>query len=98
MKFALSTLVIGVALAALTVPASAQDAGITVYNAQHESLTQDWADAFTAETGIAVTKRRNGSCMIFGMLRPHRRKVFRKPRTAYAGRGKCFGLRLLPDR
>ncbi|MGW0043790.1 iron ABC transporter substrate-binding protein [Rhodococcus sp. NPDC003348] len=33
---------------------------ITVYNAQHESLTKEWADAFTAETGIEV-ELRNGS-------------------------------------
>ena len=50
-------LAVGVAFAALTVSAFAQDAGITVYNAQHESLTQEWADAFTKETGIAVTVR-----------------------------------------
>jgi iron(III) transport system substrate-binding protein len=31
--------------------------GITVYNAQHESLTKEWIDAFTAETGIKVTVR-----------------------------------------
>ncbi len=30
---------------------------ITVYNAQHESLTQEWVDGFTAETGIEVTLR-----------------------------------------
>ena len=30
---------------------------ITVYNAQHESLTKEWVDAFTAETGIKVTLR-----------------------------------------
>ena len=35
-------------------PASGE---ITVYNAQHESLTQEWVDAFTAETGIKVTLR-----------------------------------------
>jgi iron(III) transport system substrate-binding protein len=34
--------------------------GILVYNAQHVSLTQAWASAFTAETGIKVTLR-NGS-------------------------------------
>lgn len=34
--------------------------GITVYNAQHESLAQEWVDAFTQETGIKVTVR-NGS-------------------------------------
>ena len=42
---------------ALAGPVLAQDKSITVYNAQHESLTQAWADAFTAETGIAVTLR-----------------------------------------
>jgi iron(III) transport system substrate-binding protein len=30
---------------------------ITVYNAQHESLTQAWADAFTKATGVTVTLR-----------------------------------------
>ncbi|MCB5280505.1 MULTISPECIES: iron ABC transporter substrate-binding protein [unclassified Arthrobacter] len=30
---------------------------ITVYNAQHESLSQEWVDAFTAETGVKVTVR-----------------------------------------
>jgi len=35
----------------------AQD-GITVYNAQHASLTQAWADGFTKETGIKVTIRK----------------------------------------
>jgi len=30
---------------------------ITVYNAQHESLTKEWVEAFTAETGIKVTVR-----------------------------------------
>ena len=30
---------------------------ITVYNAQHESLTKEWVDAFTAETGVKVTLR-----------------------------------------
>ncbi|MFS8115000.1 iron ABC transporter substrate-binding protein [Rhizobium jaguaris] len=38
--------------------------GIVVYNAQHESLTQAWADGFTKETGIKVTIR-NGSDMQF---------------------------------
>ncbi|MEO6531884.1 MAG: iron ABC transporter substrate-binding protein [Specibacter sp.] len=35
---------------------SATDA-ITVYNAQHESLTQAWVDEFTKATGIKVTVR-----------------------------------------
>jgi iron(III) transport system substrate-binding protein len=40
--------------------AQSSDNSILVYNAQHESLTQAWADAFTKETGIKVTLR-NGS-------------------------------------
>lgn len=39
-------------------PATDRPSGeITVYNAQHESMTQAWVDAFTAETGIQVTLR-----------------------------------------
>ncbi|MET3140845.1 UNVERIFIED_ORG: iron(III) transport system substrate-binding protein [Arthrobacter sp. UYEF10] len=30
---------------------------ITVYNAQHESLTEEWVQAFTKETGVKVTLR-----------------------------------------
>ncbi|QKJ18554.1 iron ABC transporter substrate-binding protein [Microbacterium hominis] len=30
---------------------------LVVYNAQHEQLTQEWADAFTEETGIEVVLR-----------------------------------------
>jgi iron(III) transport system substrate-binding protein len=40
--------------------AVAQSDAIVVYNAQHRSLTQAWADGFTSETGIKVTIR-NGS-------------------------------------
>ncbi|MET4590920.1 iron ABC transporter substrate-binding protein [Arthrobacter sp. 754] len=46
---------------AATVSPSGTDAKvsgeITVYNAQHESLTKEWIDAFTAETGVKVTMR-----------------------------------------
>src|SRR6185312_15850691 len=44
----------------LSGPALAQDDGLVVYNAQHEALTQEWADGFTKETGVKVTLR-NGS-------------------------------------
>lgn len=37
--------------------AAGSEQGITVYNAQHESLTQAWVDEFTKETGIKVTLR-----------------------------------------
>lgn len=33
---------------------------LTVYNAQHEELTQEWADEFSAESGVTLTLR-NGS-------------------------------------
>lgn len=38
-------------------PAASGAGEITVYNAQHESLAQEWVDAFTKETGIKVTVR-----------------------------------------
>ncbi len=56
---ALATVLLA-APAMLTASAAAQDDGITVYNAQHESLTKAWAEGFTKETGIKVTLR-NGS-------------------------------------
>lgn len=38
--------------------ASAKPTGsLTVYNGQHESLTQAWADEFTKETGVTITLR-----------------------------------------
>jgi iron(III) transport system substrate-binding protein len=41
--------------------AVAQDAdSLVVYNAQHEGLTKEWAEAFTKDTGIAVTVRKGG--------------------------------------
>ncbi len=53
-------LLAGLMLAALSLPALAQDDGLIVYNAQHEALTQEWADGFTKETGVKITLR-NGS-------------------------------------
>jgi iron(III) transport system substrate-binding protein len=41
-------------------PVGTGSGGLVVYNAQHENLTQAWAEAFTAETGIKV-EMRNGS-------------------------------------
>ncbi len=41
-------------------PARAQADGITVYNAQHASLTKAWAEGFTKETGIKVVLRNGG--------------------------------------
>ncbi len=55
-----TSILAGLLLSALAVPAFAQDGGLVVYNAQHEALTQEWADGFTKETGIQITLR-NGS-------------------------------------
>ncbi|RWA69590.1 iron ABC transporter substrate-binding protein [Mesorhizobium sp.] len=62
MKLAFSTLAGAVALTASLIagPAMAEDAGIIVYNAQHESLAKEWAKGFTKETGIKVTLRNGG--------------------------------------
>jgi iron(III) transport system substrate-binding protein len=62
MKFSVFSVTLALVSAAPLV-ANAQDAaspGITVYNAQHESLAQAWADGFTKETGIKVTLRNGG--------------------------------------
>jgi iron(III) transport system substrate-binding protein len=46
-------------MAGLLIPhAQAQETGsLVVYNAQHESLAREWAQLFTAETGIRITMR-----------------------------------------
>jgi iron(III) transport system substrate-binding protein len=67
MKF-YSSLLAGLVLAALTFPAAAQDDGILVYNAQHESLTQAWADEFTKQTGIKVTLRQGSDLEVGNQL------------------------------
>lgn len=61
MKFALSILAGATLAFGLTAgQAAAEDAGIIVYNAQHESLAKEWAKGFTKETGIKVTLRNGG--------------------------------------
>jgi iron(III) transport system substrate-binding protein len=61
MKFPLSTLAgAALALGLAAAPAMAEDTGIVVYNAQHESLAKEWAKGFTKETGIKVTLRNGG--------------------------------------
>src|SRR3712207_1859138 len=57
---ALSALLTATACGSTTAAPGAQadaERSITVYNAQHEELTQAWADAFTAQTGIEVVLR-----------------------------------------
>ncbi|GAB3271015.1 iron ABC transporter substrate-binding protein [Sinomonas notoginsengisoli] len=54
----IATAALGLAGCGSSTSGAASDKGtITVYNAQHESLTKEWIDAFTAETGIKVNYR-----------------------------------------
>lgn len=58
-----------VALLALGVlSASAQEGPITVYNAQHETLAQEWATSFTEETGIPVIIRQGSDLEVANQI------------------------------
>ncbi|GGK56007.1 iron ABC transporter substrate-binding protein [Nocardia camponoti] len=61
-----------VAIAALGLTACSSGSGnadeITVYNAQHESLTKEWVADFTKETGIKVTLRQGGDTALGNQL------------------------------
>ncbi len=63
-------LAVTVATLGLTACSSSSDDAneITVYNAQHESLTKEWVDAFTKETGIKVTLRQGGDTALGNQL------------------------------
>ena len=54
------TLILAIGLLGVGSAHAADSDGIVVYNAQHESLTRAWVDAFTRETGIKVTIRNGG--------------------------------------
>ncbi|WP_394791435.1 iron ABC transporter substrate-binding protein [Rhodoferax sp.] len=73
MKISIPFLVRAVALAsgvlAMSMGASAQDTSpLVVYNAQHVSLTQAWADGFTKETGVKVILRNGGDSELGNQL------------------------------
>ena len=76
-------------LVSFTAFAQAEPATIVVYNAQHESLTQAWADGFTKETGIKVTLRNGGDTRARQPDRPGRRRFAgrRVPDREFAGHG-----------
>ncbi|MCW5698127.1 MAG: iron ABC transporter substrate-binding protein [Bauldia sp.] len=58
MRSIFAVMAVGAVAVGFAGPAMAQDPdGILVYSAQHASLTREWAEAFTAETGIPVTIR-----------------------------------------
>jgi len=48
--------------------AFAQEGPITVYNAQHETLAQEWATAFTEETGIPVIVRQGADLEVANQI------------------------------
>jgi iron(III) transport system substrate-binding protein len=55
--------------AGLTACSSSEGSGeLLIYNAQHESLTKEWIDAFTKETGIKVTYRQGGDTELGNQL------------------------------
>lgn len=64
----LRSILFGFALAATTAPAAAQDGTLTVYTSQHAALTQEWADAFTAETGIKVAIRKGTDILMANQI------------------------------
>jgi len=49
-------------------PLSAQEGPIVVYNAQHETLAQEWATAFTEETGIPVIIRQGSDLEVANQI------------------------------
>lgn len=65
----LRSLALAVGLLGAAAAAQAQGAdGIVVYNAQHASLTQAWADGFTRDTGIKVTIRKGSDTELGNQL------------------------------
>ncbi len=57
-----------VVLGAAACSSSGTSDQLLVYNAQHESLTKEWIDAFTKETGIKVTYRQGGDTELGNQL------------------------------
>ena len=56
-------------IAGVTACSSSEETdGLLIYNAQHESLTKEWIDAFTKETGIKVTYRQGGDTELGNQL------------------------------
>lgn len=60
--------VIAVVASATACSSGDQDDDLLIYNAQHESLTKEWIDAFTKETGIKVTYRQGGDTELGNQL------------------------------
>jgi iron(III) transport system substrate-binding protein len=59
---------LALAIGATACSSSSNSGELLVYNAQHESLTKEWIDAFTKETGIKVTYRQGGDTELGNQL------------------------------
>jgi iron(III) transport system substrate-binding protein len=59
---------LAVVLAMTACSSSSESDDLLIYNAQHESLTKEWIDAFTKETGIKVTYRQGGDTELGNQL------------------------------
>jgi iron(III) transport system substrate-binding protein len=59
---------VAVVLSATSCSSSSEGDELLIYNAQHESLTKEWIDAFTKETGIKVTYRQGGDTELGNQL------------------------------
>ena len=57
-----------VVFGATSCSSSSESDELLIYNAQHESLTKEWIDAFTKETGIKVTYRQGGDTELGNQL------------------------------
>src|SRR6476660_5067629 len=60
--------ILAVVLGATACSGSEDKNELLIYNAQHESLTKEWIDAFTKETGIKVTYRQGGDTELGNQL------------------------------
>src|ERR1700742_279788 len=59
---------IAVVLGGTSCSSSDESDKLLIYNAQHESLTKEWIDAFTKETGIEVEYRQGGDTELGNQL------------------------------
>src|SRR5262245_61009120 len=59
---------VDVVLAMTSCSSSSESDELLIYNAQHESLTKEWIDAFTKDTGIKVTYRQGGDTELGNQL------------------------------
>jgi iron(III) transport system substrate-binding protein len=59
---------VAVVLAMTSCSSSSESDKLLIYNAQHESLTKEWIDAFTKETGIEVEYRQGGDTELGNQL------------------------------